>query len=356
MTRDAPSVCIVSVTYGDREHLLRQVVAAIWVLTRSDRIAKLILVANGVSDNTRQFLKRLDDSEPRLQVVWLAENTGSAAGFGAGLRAAGETDCDFVWLLDDDNFPERDALDALLRHAAIDPNAAYLSLRTDRAEYTEYLSNGGSTPTESADDSFLGFSLWRKLARRRRLTSDPVEQGGMKRISHAPYGGLLLPLVLLKRIGYPRVDFFIYADDHEFSLRLRRAGVPIFLVPASRVRDLENSWCAKQGTPARFVKPHLHLIDRKAEPRRRLYYSIRNQVFVECRLREGNGIKYLMNGLFLTAATTLLAVLASVYHHNAAPLAGLPVYYLAVSHGLRGKLGRLPSEIMHARTPFSDPQ
>ncbi|WP_204327509.1 hypothetical protein, partial [Stenotrophomonas maltophilia] len=61
----------------------------------------------------------------------------------------------------------------------------------------------------------------------------------------APYGGLLIPRCLLDKIGLPLEDMFLYIDDIEFSYRITSGGGNIFIVPDSKILDIDQSWGSK---------------------------------------------------------------------------------------------------------------
>ena len=51
----------------------------------------------------------------KLRVIYLKENVGSAGGYKRGLKEAYlDKDCEFIWLLDDDNKPQESSLNTLI--------------------------------------------------------------------------------------------------------------------------------------------------------------------------------------------------------------------------------------------------
>src|SRR5580765_2241644 len=98
----------VTVTYGDRSRLAHQVVHN----ALANGIAKVIIIDNGSVAASKQAIRKMElDLEGRIVVVELPQNVGSAAGFKAGLKYEQScSDCEFLWLLDDDNCPLEGAL------------------------------------------------------------------------------------------------------------------------------------------------------------------------------------------------------------------------------------------------------
>jgi len=72
----------------------------------------IIVVNNASTDGTEQMLASYTDHD-RVIVHTLPENVGGAGGFAAGMARGYELGADFVWIMDDDCYPNRDALEEL---------------------------------------------------------------------------------------------------------------------------------------------------------------------------------------------------------------------------------------------------
>src|SRR3989304_6023624 len=105
------NVCCVLVTYGERFHFLEDVVHTLL----KQEVNRILIVDNGSAANSRDGLERLRGLFPdKIRTVRLPENTGSAMGYKTGLEEAYRcADCEFIWLLDDDNKPRNNALEVL---------------------------------------------------------------------------------------------------------------------------------------------------------------------------------------------------------------------------------------------------
>jgi len=243
-TGRAQRVTLVTVTYGNRWHLLSQVLASAF----AEQVADAIVVSNGSRDNVAQLC--LETYGERVSVVDLGRNTGSAPGFGAGLAQARRSNTDFILILDDDNVLEPGGLRKLL-----DGHAAALAQRAGqplivlgfRPENQAEIA-AGDTHRPLAANAFLGFhvkdirrKLWSKI--QRRFWARPqraVPPVGL--LDNAPYSGMLFRSSLLDEIGLPNPEFVLYADDTEFSYRVTRRGGQLLVITDARVTDVESSW------------------------------------------------------------------------------------------------------------------
>ena len=224
-----PRIAAVVVTYN-RLPLLQR------LLERLDGVAGLcevIVVDNASTDGTSEWLAALDDRDygdehPAVPVVarTLARNSGGAGGFHDGLELAVERGADLVWLMDDDGLPDPDCLDRLLAHAS------------DTVAERPGLDFWGPLVVDESDPDRLVFPIRlpggsrvvHRLADVRAAATD-----GLIHDIVIPFNGVLVTRELVERIGYPRAEYFIWGDDHEYRLRAEAAGARIATVVDARV-------------------------------------------------------------------------------------------------------------------------
>ncbi len=194
------TVVAVVVTYN-RRPLLLDCLAGIAAQTQP--VARTLLVDNASTDGTAEAVRDLD-----VEVVRLERNAGSAGGFAEGVRLAREFDSEWLWLMDDDSSPEPDVLERLLdappagdrSTVALCPKVVYADGTLDRNQRGDF---------------------------RRRLR--PLPESAYRAGHHPPIGflsfvGALVRTEAARATEPPRADFFVWGDDVEYSLRLRRTG------------------------------------------------------------------------------------------------------------------------------------
>jgi GT2 family glycosyltransferase len=275
-----------------------------------------------------------------VEVVGSGRNEGSARGFGTGLKAARElSDAEFIWILDDDNCPEVGALDELkacyleLGRDRDPQQFALMALRTDR----QYLMRiaGGADPKKvfARENSFLDFHildapkrvLWKLLGRRNHPTRSSVKYA---RIPFGIYGGLLFHKRLLDRVGYPDEDFYLYGDDTDFTARITEDGGELFLVPGSRITDIERSWHVSED--GRKITVFRNLAE---APAYRAYYGVRNSIHFALRHRVDDSFAWNFNRLMYT---TILAT----YMRLTGRFSRARLIREAIRDGLESRMGR----------------
>jgi len=297
-------VYVVTVTYGNRFDLLKQVIDA----ALNEGVYKVIVVDNKSELESRNKLMEYEKlSNDKLKVLYLDDNYGSAGGFKKGLELAySDPECEFIWLLDDDNKPIDDSLKNLvdfwnfLEIENKEEKVALLSYRFKKGQSTkEAIIRNKPELVLGLKNSFLGFHIkelhkknYRYLKKRFKAEGNIVEQEIEKKfgvVPVAPYGGLFIHKDILNEIGYPNEDLYLYADDHEWSYRITRMGGKIYLILDSKIDDLELSWHVPKS-----AKETSFSIISKGSPYR-VYYGVRNRVFFEINNFVDNKLIYWIN-------------------------------------------------------------
>lgn len=260
------------------------------------------MVDNASTDGTREYLKSLN--HPLIEPLLLEENSGGAGGFYAGIQRALSFECDWIWVMDDDAEPERDALENLLR--CLSPEAAALaSLKIENGSPFHH------------HRGFFDLSLFRKGLIRPLSPQDL--KGKCVSIDHSSFVGLLLRAKVIRKIGLPRRDFFIKFDDLEYCFRLRGEG-KIILSTESRI--VHKAALKKNKTIWNFIANH--------------YYARRNLLII---LSERRKLKFYLYSLYFFVKA-LIEVPFVLLSGREVPVK-LKANFLGVVHGIKGKTGKL---------------
>jgi len=322
----AYKVCIVTVTYGDRWRFLEQVIQRVLSF---EQVAKVVVVNNASAYN---MPVPYDEKVLFLNNI---ENEGSAGGYHQGIEYAFENiECDFIWLLDDDNLPETGCLDKLLAQwdkiPGADNKKAGFCFRDDRPTHVKIARGESPGRYYLVTNNFLGFHVGRILYNQYHKFTDKFKTHLNYKehvaMPYVPYGGLLMHKSLVADIGYPDERFYLYVDDSEYSYRITQNGGTIWLIPECKVVDIDKS----QGINYKKRLFHSQLLD---QWNFRNYYHLRNRIYFY------SGVAVKNNFVFKLNKALYLAFL-----HAISVLSGKTTEYRklvnAVDDGLKGNLGK----------------
>jgi GT2 family glycosyltransferase len=205
------SVCAVVVT-RDRRELLEGCLERIEHGSRAPEA--IVVVDNASSDGTAAMLA---ERFPAVEVVRLEENAGGAGGFARGVARAAQYGHDWLWILDDDTWPEPDALTALM--AGADRAPAVPNVLASVVRWTDGRMHPMNAP----------------LPRPRPVAGAvAAAAAGLVAIRYATFVSVLVRGAAVRELGVPRAGYFLSGDDVEYTARLLR-DAPGFLVPESEV-------------------------------------------------------------------------------------------------------------------------
>jgi GT2 family glycosyltransferase len=325
------SVGCVTVTYGDRSHYIKAMVSRLSTIG----VSTIVVVDNGSTPTSASTLQELTSEQTGIKIVLLRHdaNLGSAEGFNTGLTYARDhLKEDFFWLLDDDNLPQQDALQALKQ--------AYNQLNTGQELVClQSIRKPGMPSVHTVTllqprNNFLGFHfpiIMNKVAERIDLKTknqSNKEEVPVK-ISAAPYGGFFFSRKCFAVIGLPDPSFTLYMDDFEYTNRVVTQGGSIWLIPNSIVEDLENSHHVQTSK-----KPLLYHSVLDTTHEFKVYYTVRNMIyFYEKRYGVNNTLIYSLNRFILMTFVQLSALLRGKNNR-------LKLVRQAIKDGKEGKMGR----------------
>lgn len=212
----------------NRSDLLRQTLAGLAAQTRP--LDALVVIDNASTDDSAAVAR----ANPVVtEVVTLPTNTGGAGGFAAGIaRAVATHAADLVWVMDDDTVPTPTALAALLEARVRHPGR--VAVAASRADWRDGREHPMNRPRPRPGTS--------------RVARGAAALAGAYPIRSASFVSILLDARAVREHGLPEADYFLWNDDFEYTARLLRGGVGLY-VPASRVYHLTRVFGSSDADP-----------------------------------------------------------------------------------------------------------
>lgn len=179
------------------EHLERQTVP----------VEKIIIMDNYSDDGTEAFLKNYINNNKYI-IYRNTENMGGAYGFYKGLEIAMDLDCNWVLLIDDD--------------AILDENYFYHVQKHIVQDQQKYQAYSGTVYTDGR--------IYERHRVRNRYTKCFCPKGVRIKeyrkdyflYDYATFCGLLIKKELITKVGLPLKEYFLWDDDSEYGIRLRK--------------------------------------------------------------------------------------------------------------------------------------
>lgn len=202
----------------NKKDLLRECLKSVHAMTRKPDM--VVVVDNASVDGAPGMVA---SEFPSAVVVRLPENTGGAGGFHTGTVVAMENNADMVYLLDNDVELHPDCLAELEAALDSDPGAGAAGSKVFYHDRKEVIWQAGCT---------FNWLLQIKVHRGEGGKDD----GRFKRmepVDYMPATTLLVRRRAIETSGLMDPEFFVYMDDVEWCIRMRKRGWKIVYVPDS---------------------------------------------------------------------------------------------------------------------------
>lgn len=215
------SIGVVIVTFNRLELLKKALIS----FENQKQLPQLmVIVDNASTDGTSEYLdvwKEKNDGFKKI-IYHNKINEGGSGGFHLGMQIAMEQDVDWVWLSDDDAFPEEDALlnatEFIEKHNNEDLSAICAQVinngKIDKAHRRNEVQKGLAVNTIPIDEEMYDKDYFQ--------------------LNCFSYVGVIINKEKLKKVGLTNKEYFICYDDSEHSLRLSKVG-KIYCVPSIKV-------------------------------------------------------------------------------------------------------------------------
>lgn len=203
------TIAAVVVTYNRKALLLDCIKSLIGQVLNCD----IYIVDNDSTDGTYDYIKDILTKYSNIHYCKLNRNIGGAGGFNYGIKWVMQFDYKFIWLMDDDCIPMKNALEELM-HADLILNSHYGYLASE---------------VLWIDQSLCKMNIPKYKRYFHNISRYP-------RLKQATFVSLLIKTEVIKIVGLPIKDFFIWGDDIEYTRRIsQKYKFPSYYVSNSKV-------------------------------------------------------------------------------------------------------------------------
>ncbi|WP_267906640.1 glycosyltransferase [Luteolibacter pohnpeiensis] len=268
----------------------------------------LVVVAiNDPTDGTIEALTKITDLPFRLNLHHMASNRGNAGGIEEAMEIAFHSGVDAAWILDDDSWPQKGALQAI-HESGFQPEIVKHAQQLDPA--TSRL----TWPLPFFDENRNWKLAWKPEDLPNQLVCNTT----------AAWTGAVITRKIYEDVGPVNGELFIRGEDEEYPWRIGKAGYRFQLV--------KNAIMDHPG-PKNLLKWSFlgkNLFFEKKLPDWKLHYKVRNMVWLK--KKQSGNLKALMMALSYLGVAILIDGPGRI-----------PLLIRAISDGWKGKLGKIPT-------------
>ncbi len=229
----------VGVVTHNRLELLKRLIDSFRKQTvKPDRI---YIVNNASTDGTETWLNQQVELFDDIEVI-KQENSGSSGGQHTNLKTMFEAGYEWIWVMDDDVVPTTTCLENLTDD--LSKNEVRVPMRYDiegKPYFQDVIDLNLTNPFKT---------IWTKIIDESFLNNDTIQVDGVT------FEGALFHRSIIERIGYPEKPFFIYFDDTEYMIRVKKAGGRCVIHTNARL----DKALALPTNKFKFTWKHYHLI------------------------------------------------------------------------------------------------
>lgn len=233
-------VIAITVTYNRIDKLINTVKS---LENQEKEVDKIIIVDNCSNEKNKEGLRIIEKNSDKIEVIWLEENLGGAGGFYIGMEHALEKyDPNWYWIMDDDAYPTNNCLFELMKYKEKLKDIGFLApaiYGIDNKKYQMYhhklLSKYKVNDITAVDD-------YNSL---KEITN----------IEANAFVGPIFPRNVIKELGLPDKDLFIYGDDTEYTYRITRKYKG-YLIKNAIINHQDPPYVGKVVAPSAWWKEY----------------------------------------------------------------------------------------------------
>lgn len=234
------NISVIVVTYNRLEWLKRNLKS---LLEQEIKFTTIIIVDNASTDETASYLEIIKKDCSNLFVLKMTKNLGGAGGFFEGMKFYMDNFKEgWISLMDDDCIIDKSFVKELKNLK-----------KSKNYTYTPFVYN--------IEDNNLN-----------RLFSKNLEEQGNEiyKKDVFPFNGFTIHTSLIRKIGLPEKDYFIYADDYEYCYRVLKNGGKNLAVEKLKLKHPNKTDCLEKRRGLKIAKNNLTILT--------AYYGTRNMI------------------------------------------------------------------------------
>lgn len=287
---------VVIVTYN-RLHLLKECICA--CVNQTYKFEKIFIINNASTDGTKEYLNEL--KYENLEIIDSKENLGGAGGFSIGVEHSLKYSLDYLLLIDDDAILDKNYNEEIVKYM-------------EKKDKT-ICAYSGIVKT----NDIIQYEHRRHLLKGFKCVDSKQEEYQKEYFDYelSTFCGVYIQTSIIRKIGLPDKDFFIWFDDTEYSLRFREYG---------KIRNINKAWL-----------DHKTVIAKDGGYNWKSYYGLRNQIVIIKRyFSKITLIKFIIPMLVMIFGGKVMRLIKNDLYYNEVS----DIYKNALKDGMKNILGK----------------
>lgn len=246
MENHKKKISIISVNYN-QSAVTNQMLKSLSKLSWEN--VEIIIVDNG---SFNEDYKKIDSFYDNVKIIYSAKNTGFAGGNNMGIKASTG---DYILLLNNDTEVDSGFIEPMLQLFELNPQIGAISPKIKYFDHPEIIQYAGFSKINP-------FTLRMNAIGHKQKDSSAFNHANPTNFIHGC--AVMVPREVIDRVGMMKEDYFLYYEEHDWSMAIKRAGYILYYQPGSVVYHKE-SVSVKKNSPLKiyFINRNRILFMRK---------------------------------------------------------------------------------------------
>ena len=248
MGKNFPKVVVLILSYNGK-HLLREAIAS--YLANDYPNFEVVVIDNGSTDNTREFVERLF---PEVKVIRLEKNRGYSGGFNFGLDFAFNTmKADYVLISNNDVKADKNVIKELMKVTTMDDKIGFVSGKVYFYDKPDTLQTVGKR--------------WHPILwSGRHIGANEKDTGQYENVAERAFLDdifTLVPRKLYEETGGYDTDFYLQAEEFDWQVRAKRSGWKLYYTPHAKIWHKGSATIGGLGSPIStffYIRNHIIVV------------------------------------------------------------------------------------------------
>jgi len=185
---------------------------------------EIIVVDNGSTDGSPEKIKEMF---PDITLIRNKENLGYASGNNVGIRYALKNNAEYILMLNNDTVVDKNILSIFVETIRKEENVGSLGGKVFYYKKKNYIHSAGGI-VNNIKGMLYGFNRG----------EGEIDYGQYEKIVSVDYimgCALFFALSTIEKVGLFNEQFFLYCEDTDFGLRIKKAGLHNLYVPYVKI-------------------------------------------------------------------------------------------------------------------------